>query len=251
MAAITLFLTLFLVVLFVGIPMLLLRAKGPTIARVVEILAVLTVIAVVVFTAVTLWQSLGFNRTTVSLQLAPRIPAVEVPGLTLDPPRATIEEAGESAATFLVTGLTWAPRLLLAAATLLQSAMIVYFAFMIGKLARNVRAGVFFKGLSSLFVGGGLLLLASYLACRVLVSVGSAIAASQALTVRAWSYTGDDPRLEELTVNGDFAALGWPQAADWSVTFETLSIGVAFALVLLGAAFAAGERMQRDTEGLV
>lgn len=247
----TLVLLLFGLALFVGIPLMLLRASSPTVARVVEVVAVVTIAVVGLFALVALYATFIGDQTVVAVALEPRVPAVDIPGLELDPPIATILAADGATASYTVSGLTWLPRTLLAAANLLQAALTIYFAWTIRKLARNVRKAVPFEGLSQLLVGGGVLLFAAYLTWSILGSTGSAIAAEQALGIHGASYTGDNPLVTTAMQFGDYSSLGWPQPANWGVMFDSAPVGIAFALVLVGAAFAAGERMQRDTEGLV
>lgn len=108
-----------------------------------------------------------------------------------------------------------------------------------------------FKGLARLMVRGGVLLFATYVTWTLLAGIGEAMAAEQALRIAGWTYEGSDPFLQEVFMGDSLAVFGLPVPADWNVTFETWPILIACALVLLGAAFSAGERMQEDTEGLV
>ncbi len=240
-----------LVALFVVIPMLLMRSSSPTLARVVEVVAAVTIALVGLFAVTTLFQSLVNDRTVATLAVQPRVPSVDVPGLELDAPIATVLGADGATVTYAVSGLTWLPRVLLAAANLLQVALTIYFAWTIRKLARNVRKAVPFEGLSQLLIGGGVLLFAAYLTWSILGSAGSAIAAEQVLGIHGASYTGDNPLVIAAMEIGDYSSLGWPAPANWGVMFDSAPVGIAFALVLVGVAFAAGERMQRDTQGLV
>lgn len=241
----------FVVLVFAGVPWLLLRSRSETLARVVEFAAVASIVLVGLFVVIDLVNSLALDRTQVTVPLTPRVPKVDIPGLVLGPPPATILDAGQGAATFTISGLTWAPRLLLAATTLIQAAVMVFLALLVFRLAGNVRGGRPFGGLSRMFVQGGGLLFAGYLLWSILGSVGSALAGDQALGIHQASYTGTNPLVDQAFLNGDYVSLGWPEPAMWGVWLESWPVGVAFALVLASAAFAAGERMQDDTEGLV
>jgi hypothetical protein len=178
-----------------------------------------------------------------------------VPGVELVKPDAVIISGGADRATLTIKGLSWESRIWLAIEVLLQSGVAVAIAFVVKKLATNMRAERPFSGLARPLLISAYILFGGSALWSVAGSIGAHLAGVEALELHGWTVTGvlaagadagDFP--SSLT---DWSYLGWLEPAEWSVTFSFLPFAVAFVLALLGLAFRAGERLQADTAGLV
>jgi len=163
----------------------------------------------------------------------------------LDPPSATLLYGGLDRFSGTVDGLGVGTRMLLASGALAHAAMVVLIAVLVSRLAGSLQRGDEFRAgagkaatVSSIavFLGGGL--------GSVLTQLGELAAGSEVLEVHAWSYTGPG-------VPNSLDQLGWPASASVTLTFEWWPLLIAAALAAVAVAFRSGERLQRDTEGLV
>lgn len=221
-----------------------------SLALVVKIVCIVAVVGAALFTGYELFMSLVRNQTTVTAHLVATVPALNIQGLD-GTTFAQIESAGEQRATFVVSGLTLVPRLLLALGALLRLAMVCVFAYGIWRLAQNVGRDRFTARASKVFMAGAVLLFAAYFVWTLADGLGSVMAAEQALTFSSMTYTGDDPAIMDAMASGDLTVLGWPVASG-TIAFVSLApLAVAVGLALIGVALAAGERLQEDVEGLV
>lgn len=252
MSAIGIVIPLTLIALVVAAAFWLTRAivHAAQLTFLVRLVCAVAVAGSALFTGVELFMSFVQNQTSVTALLSGRVPTLTIPDLD-GTTAATVLQAGDQTATFLVTGLTLVPRLLLALEGLLKFATVCFFALGLWRLAGNVGRGKPFARLSRTFMGGAALLLASSFAWTLAGGLGNAMATDQALRFRSMAYTGNDPAVVEAMSNGDLSGLGWPIPADTIANFSFAPLAGALILAVIGVAFAAGERMQQDVEGLV
>lgn len=224
---------------------------GPWLARLVEASCWAVIAIAVVTGAIEIGQTLIGDTTTVQVPLAVHAPDVLVPGVVIDKPAAVIVSGGVDRATLTIHGLSWEARSLLSLETLLQVATVVFLAWVIRRLARNIQAGAPFARLSRPLVQAAAVLFGGGFLWSIAGGVGAYMAGREALEIHGWY--GPDSVLGGLPLDPNTALsyLGWPQPADWSINFSILPFAVAVVLTLLGLAFRTGERLQKDTEGLI
>lgn len=236
----------------VGFSLWLQRGTATTIARVAQVVAValaaLWVLGAIIDGATTIFS----DTTTLPIALSLPIPAEISSGVDLVSPVATIVGAESVTATVTITHLSWGARLLVVASEVIKALVVAYFAWLVFVLARGVRANDPFPGLARHIRRSGIVLFLSYVTVQVLDALASNQAAHQALgLVGGASYEGNNPLIEERLMKGYLPIEGWPEPADFALQFEFIPLAVALILVLLGAVFAAGEKMQHDVDGLV
>lgn len=200
------------------------------------------------------WSSFGSlvgDQTTVVVALEPHVPQVKLPGLEIMQPDARILAGGADQATLQLQGLSLTAKLLLAGASVVQSAVLVLIALIGIRLARNVRSGRPFAGLSRPLLVAAYVLLIGTAISAVLYSTGSYLAGQESLFLDGWSYAGDLDQLLGSDSSSDLSYFGWPQPAAWSLLISPWPIGGALLLGLMGAVFRVGDQLQQDTEGLV
>jgi hypothetical protein len=224
---------------------------GPWLARMVEVTCWAVIVIAAITGAISIGQSLIGDTTTVQVPIAVHTPEVRVPGVVIEKPAAVIVSGGVDRATLTIRGLSWEPRILLALETLLQSGAVVYLAWVIRRLAHNIREGAPFAGLSRPLVrAAGVLFLGGFL-WSIAGGTGAYLAGREALEIHA-GYWPDSvlggPRVDMATA---LSYLGWPEPGTWSVNFSMLPFAVALVLALLGLVFRMGERLQADTDGLI
>jgi hypothetical protein len=163
----------------------------------------------------------------------------------LEGPDAQLLSGGLDHVTGTVEGLSVPTRLLLASGALMHAAMVVVIAVLVSRLAGSLQRGEAFRaGAGRVAVVSSIAVLVGGGAGSLLTQIGEWRVSAEALDVTAWSYTG--------TGSADsLEALGWPAPAPFLLTLEWWPLLIAAALAAVGVAFRAGERLQRDTEGLV
>jgi hypothetical protein len=206
--------------------------------------AAITGIATVVTVLVTLLSE------TVDVTLPARVEAQPYPWIIPDGgPEASI--IGEATAQLNVTveGLGLDARLFLAGSQLTQGASFVLVAIAFAVLCHRLLAGSPFRpvltttmSLAAIAVGvGGIV-------WQVLAIVGNSIAANQALDIWAWGAEAPTPEVADYLFNIDGTGMPEPSLG---FTFDFWPLFFALALSAIAFALRHGERLQRDTEGLV
>lgn len=169
------------------------------------------------------------------------------PWITIEQgPTAFVTEGGFSLADVTVSGLGTDARLLLAAGHALQGLTFTVIAVVVALLCHRLLRGMAFRPVltrsinvaAAAIAAGGVL-------WQVCFWFGSSIASAQVLTVTGWR--SDDPRAEDPSF--DFAT-GLPEPT-FALTIDFWPLFLGLALAAVAAAFRYGERLQRDTEGLV
>ena len=242
---------LVLVLMVVGAIIGLFTAGSNALVRVVEVACLITIAAATLSAAIGLGRSLLTNTTTFEVPLTVHVPDVRIPGLMIVKPSAVIVSGGADRATITVTGLSWLSRILLASGSLVQVAVTIVIAVVVLRLARNVRAGKPFDGRSRSLIQCGGVRFVGALLWSVVGGIGSYAAGREALEIHGWG--ADEGTLAAQLLGDsttDLSYFGWP-APTLFITLPFWPLGIASALALLGAAFRTGERLQKDTEGLI
>ena len=142
-----------------------------------------------------------------------------------------------------VTGLGLATRALLAAGTLVQGLTQLAVTAAVHLLATRLLSGEPFQPAMSRAISlTAAALIAGGLLWQVLFGVGEFMAARQVLEAGGWAWT------EDLGLEDPSVLLPQPRLA---LTIEFWPIFTGMALAAVAAAFRHGERLQRDTAGLV
>lgn len=218
----------------------------------VLVIAALSAIGVAVSTLIAATQALFAPSVTVTLPVQPFRPDL-LPNLTVtDGPTSRIVGGdGFTAGDFSIEGLDLAARMWLALGYLTNGAALLIVVLLVIELARRARSDEPFRRLlSNTMARAGITLGVGAVVWQICFSIGNTLAAQQALQILSWNATGlTEEWLDWLDAIGlDSSGLPRPGLQG---EVEFWPIGVGLALIALAAVFRSGERLQRDTEGLV
>lgn len=200
---------------------------------------------------ITAYVTLFGERVTVDVPLRPFTPHAAA-GIELGSRVARITGGGVDHAELELSGLSAAPRILLASSTLLQTAVIVLLALIVVRLARAISAGDPFRAGGRSLSAAAVVVGVGGVAWSVLGQLGGWLAGQDALAMNSWSASLKQvPGIEAVPGENALAQYGWPSPADFRLDLPFWPIAAAIALALVAAAFRAGVRLRRDTEGLV
>lgn len=206
--------------------------------------AILTGVTTIVTVLVTLMSDV------INVTLPARVHAQPYPWVTpAGGPEASIIGQATAQLDVSVEGLGLDARLFLAASQVTQGASLVLVAVAFAMLCHRLLEGSPFRpmltrtmSLAAISVGvGGIV-------WQVLSMIGNSIAANQALDIWAWSSEAPTPEVGDYLFMID--GTGMPQPSlDFTLDFWPLYFALALGAVVF--ALKHGERLQRDTEGLV
>jgi hypothetical protein len=237
-----------IVLLALMVPILVLVAAmhgGAALPKIVIWVAYLTAVfaALAAAAKIASFLSGGEFRVTVPVEPLPvKVPA----GVTFDPPPvATLVGAETSQVDVLAEGFSWVTRWELSASWLLGAATIIAVCVVVLRLSRALaRFDPFTVGAKALTALGWIVLVGWTLA-EVLGQMGAASASADvflyggATLPPSWG-AGQGPTDH-----------GWPVPRGYSLSLPWEPLGAALAFALLAAVFRHGERLRRDTDGLV
>jgi hypothetical protein len=179
---------------------------------------------------------------SVSVQPFPWVTEFEVEASAVGPAQAQLD--------VLVEGLGLDARLWLAAGQLTQGATLTILATIFAMLCHRLLDGSPFRptitravSVSAVVIGVG------GIAWQILYAVANGIAARQALQVNSWSGGAPNPEIADYLFRTDIG-MGIPEPSP-HFTIDFWPLYFALILAALAFAFRYGERLQRDTEGLV
>ena len=226
------------------------RAPSSTVPRLVRIGALIGAVVTVVLGLVTLVTLAIGGPVTVTMPVRGFLPMISPELREVSGPEATITGGpGFTEGTFTVEGLDLAARLWLAGGTLVNTVVTVTILLLITRLARQaLEAAPFAQSTSALLVRGGAVLAIGGLVWQLCFAVGGLLASNQALFVTGFST--DDPDVLERNELLGLDPSGLPSAGG-DITIDFWPVGIGLVLIVLGALLRHGERLQRDTEGLV
>lgn len=212
--------------------------------KVVRVGALVYGAVVLVATAVAVVGQLASDVVEVVLPTAPFWPWVpsEVEILPAEG-AASIVGGGFTEALVSLEGLSMNARVLLALGSLAQGLTQLAVTAAVYVLAKRLLEGEPFQPvLSRTVMVAAVAMVIGGLLWQVCFSLGESMAAREALTIEGWSYP-DALGLEDPTLLLPQPTLG--------LTIEFWPIFTGMALAAVAAAFRHGERLQRDTSGLV
>ncbi|MGY6497524.1 MAG: hypothetical protein ACXIUP_04785 [Microcella sp.] len=172
--------------------------------------------------------------------------------ISIDGPTAeAIGGPGFTEGTFVVEGLDVTARLWLVSGMLVNGIVLVLLLMAVFVVARRARlSDPFSQPLSPVLGTTGTLLGVGSVIWQICFLVAGNLAAAQLFGVRGLTAVGlDEGQRERLRAQG-LDSSGFPMPGSEG-TIEFWPIGVGLALIALAAVFRSGERLQRDTEGLV
>jgi hypothetical protein len=207
--------------------------RGPWLPRLVAggaaVLALLAVVAGIIGIVS------AFAFPTLSLRV-PVIARAEIPPADLRANDAGVVSGGTEQVTMMLTasGLDVLTRVLVAAEVVITTAVVVTLLVMVARLARqSVSAEPFTPNLGRLLVLGGSVLGLGSISAQLASAFSGARAAEMLLTLRPDANGG-----------------GWTYVPP-TVIVDLVPVGVGLALVVVAGLIRSGERLQRDTAGLV
>ena len=199
-----------------------------------------------VFTVISVVATLISEAVEVSIPVT-RFWPEPYPWITIEQgPSASVTDGGFFLAEVTAVGLGTDARLLLAAGHALQGLTLTVIAVTVALLCHRLLDGMPFRPVLSRTVNVAAVAIAvGGLLWQVCFWIGGSIASAQVLSVTGW--TSDDPRAQDPSF--DFAT-GLPEPT-FAMTIDFWPLFLGLALAAVAAAFRYGERLQRDTEGLV
>jgi hypothetical protein len=219
---------------------------GPSTLLVTRFIAVVYAALMLVITAVSVIMTLVSDAVDVMIPVRQFWPEPH-PWITIDQgPTASVASGGFSLAEVTVSGLGTDARLLLAAGHTLQGLTFTVIALVVAVLCHRLLSGTAFKPALSRSVSITAMVIAvGGVLWQVCYWIGGSLASAQVLTVTGWQ--SDDPRAADP--NFDMTT-GLPEPT-FAMTIDFWPIFLGLALAAVAAAFRHGERLERDTEGLV
>ncbi|MCW4385393.1 hypothetical protein OH146_06355 [Salinibacterium sp. SYSU T00001] len=211
-----------------------------------------------IVTLVTVITTLAAEQVAVTIPVREFWPEPYPWIVLLDGPTADVTGGGFRSADVVLAGLGIDARAFLAAGHAVQGATFIVIAITIALLCQRLLAdgGGFATPLTRAVTLTGATVAAGGIVWQVLFAIGGSIASEQALRVSGWTsenapgpdQQGLDPQWEGTPY--DPLATGLPEPTIFAqLDFWPILLGLALAAVAF--AFRRGERLQRDTEGLV
>jgi hypothetical protein len=220
------------------------KAGPATVLRVTRFLAIAYAGLAVLGTLFGVFQSLLTETVQLSMPVREFWPELRPTVEILDGPTASVLYGGFQRAEVAVSGLDLPARLLLAGGHLLQGVTMTIIAVAVAVLCTRLLAGSPFRPvLSRSVMVAAVAVAAGGILWQLCFQLAGVLASAQVLTVTAWTA-------DEAVMADPGTDIGWPEPS-FGFTLEFWPLMLGLALAALAAAFRHGERLQRDTEGLV
>ena len=189
----------------------------------------------------TIWQDVVTVKLPVQ-QFWPTLPD----NVTMETPLAPVEYGGFTWAMVGVSGLELDARLMLAGAVLSQVALAVVVGLTVVRLCSSLLCGTLFAPqlVRTMQQLAGVTLLAG-IAWQVFQTIGGSIASEQVLGAAGWRLSS-----ETITYTDIQSIIGLPSVS-YAWEFNFWPVGAALALIVLAELFRQGNKVQKDTAGLV
>lgn len=234
-----------------------LRSLGPNVRFAVEerrgkvavsyayFVARLYAVGTVLFTGAQIVSDFTAHTVQVSLPVQQFWPILPAGAKITGGPTAHVVNGGFTNAAVGVSGLDVAARSWLAASTLLQGATVVALALVVATLCSTVlRSQPFRPTLTRGIRITAFVIMFGGIGWQICSAIGRSLAAHQVLQVESAVFKNKIDFTDITTI------IGFPSpGSDGSIDLWPIWVGLAF--FALAAAFRYGERLQRDTEGLV
>jgi hypothetical protein len=221
------------------------EARGFGVVLLTRVLAWISIASVALYTVSTVISDFTSRSISVSLPVNEFWPTLPAGATITGGPTALVTSGGFSSAEVFVSGLDTAARAWLAGSSLLQGATVIMIAVVVVTLSstilRNdpfqpaVARGIRLLGVT--VIGGGL-------GWQICSGMGESLASSQVLQL------GSAELKNVITWDNINTIIGFPQPTP-HIQVDFWPIGVGLVMLVLAAAFRYGERLRRDTDGLV
>jgi hypothetical protein len=210
-----------------------------------RVIAWLSIASVALYTGDMMISDFASRSVSVSLPVYEFWPALPPAATITGGPTALVTGGGFTSAQVSVSGLDVAARAWLAASSLLQGATIITIAIVVVTLCSTILRNDPFqpavaRGIRLL----GITILVGGLGWQVCSGVGESLASSQVLQLGSTAFQN------VVTWDDINTIIGFPRPTP-HIQVDFWPIWVGLAMLVLAAAFRYGERLQRDTEGLV
>ncbi|WAB84288.1 hypothetical protein OVN20_01550 [Microcella daejeonensis] len=161
---------------------------------------------------------------------------------------AALGSPGFTEGVFLVSGLDAAARAWLAVGHLATGALVVTILVLIARLAQQaMQEEPFTQPISHLMARAGAVLAIGTVIGQISLGIGGSLASSQLFDSTGWTGVEIDTSAYERL---GLSASGLPEST-FAFEVEFWPIGVGLALIVVAGIMRRGERLQRDTAGLV
>lgn len=219
----------------------------------VEVICWVVTGAFLVLVAWNATMSFYHDRTVVEVALRPQIPQLPAGFEGYGGP-ATVVSGGADRATLELAGLSMSTKMLLFMASLVMLAVIASLSVLAWRTAHNLRLRRPFKGLARVFLASAGIVLVGAALWSILAGTGSYQAGIEAfypVAADGVAINGPLPDGSFPESPADLVRYGWLDPAPLTLTLSLWPVVAAFVLAMLGVIFRLGEKMQKDTEGLV
>jgi hypothetical protein len=221
------------------------EARGFGVVLLTRVIAWISIAGVALYTVSTVVSDLTSRSISLRLPVYEFWPTLPAGATIISGPTAEVTSGGFTSAEVYVSGLDTAARAWLAGSSLLQGATIIMIAIVVVTLSSTIlRNDPFQPAVARGIRLVGITVIVGGLAWQACSGVGESLASKQVLQLGS---TGLKDLAGWDNIN---TIIGFPQPTP-HIQVDFWPIGVGLVMLVLAAAFRAGERLQRDTEGLV
>lgn len=211
--------------------------------------AVVLILLAVVGTLISVIEAVFGESVTVTVPVQRFRPLVDptVTELQVDAD-AALGSPGFTEGVFLVSGLDAAARAWLAVGHAVTGALVIVILVLIARLIRQAMdEEPFREPISHLMARSGAVLAIGTVIGQIALGVGGSLASAQLFQPTSWVSEGT---LSPLYERSGLSPIGLPEST-FAFDVEFWPIGVGLALIVVAGIMSRGERLQRDTAGLV
>ena len=221
------------------------EARGFGVVLLTRVIAWISIAGVALVTVSTVVSDLTSRSISLRLPVYEFWPTLPAGATIISGPTAQVTSGGFTSAEVSVSGLDIAARAWLAGSSLLQGATIIMIAIVVVTLSLTIlRNDPFQPAVARSIRLVGITVIVGGLAWQACSGVGESLASKQVLQLGS-------TELKNLASWDDInTIIGFPQPTP-HIQVDFWPIGVGLVMLVLAAAFRYGERLRRDTDGLV
>ena len=221
------------------------EARGFSVVLLTRVIAWISIAGVALVTVSTVVSDLTSRSISLRLPVYEFWPTLPAGATILSGPTAQVTSGGFTSAEVYVSGLDTAARAWLAGSSLLQGATIIMIAMVVVTLSSTIlRNDPFQPAVARGIRLVGITVIVGGLAWQACSGVGESLASKQVLQL------GSTELKNVASWDNINMIVGFPQPAP-HIQVDLWPIGVGLVMLVLAAAFRYGERLRRDTDGLV
>lgn len=221
------------------------EARGFGVVLLTRVLAWISIAGVALVTVSTVVSHLTSRSISLRLPVYEFWPTLQAGATIISGPTAQVTSGGFTSAEVYVSGLDMAARAWLAGSSLLQGATIIMIAIVVVTLSSTIlRNDPFQPAVTRGIRLVGITVIVGGLAWQACSGVGESLASKQVLQL------GSTELKDSASWDNNVPIIGFPQPSP-HIQVDLWPIGVGLVMLVLAAAFRYGERLRRDTDGLV